>query len=223
MVYSYFRDDPDGGVVRELIACALREVADEVCRDHVRTISQEAQITSRIGQALETRLRGSNFNGYTIEVVTQDIPDRGRGALERRLGGDIYVGIRVMHGSSTALSKGFLAQAKRGPHLSSSERNELVRQSLRLLFRSPSSYVWVYTERRVRVVNAEDVVRRQSRNLVDGRRLDEIFSETLSCLEGDIHIGLPPGSDVRSSVGIMLERLRTQTAIGIAIASGSDR
>jgi hypothetical protein len=77
MVYSYFRDDPDGGIVRELIACALREVADEVCRDHVRTISQEAQITSRIGQALETRLRGSNFNGYTIEVVTQDIPDRG--------------------------------------------------------------------------------------------------------------------------------------------------
>ena len=94
MVYSYFRDDPDGSIVRELIACALREVADEVCRDHVRTISQEAQITSRIGQALETRLRGSNFNGYTIEVVTQDIPDRGRGALERRLGGDIYVGIR---------------------------------------------------------------------------------------------------------------------------------
>lgn len=226
MVYAHFRDDPNGRIVRELIASALREVADEVCREHFAAITQEAHLTSRIAQTLETRLHGSHFNGYTVEVMSYDIPDRGPGALESRLGGDIYVGVRVSRGGLTRLSKGFLAQAKKGTHLSMSQRRDLDGQCRKLLRRTTSSYVWVYTEHGVRVVNAQDVIRRQSRNLIDGRRLDEVLSATLSCDEGDAAIGLPDApigqserSATRHSLGEILERLGTETGIGVAVTS----
>ena len=45
-------DDQSDELLRETIATALRVVADRVCREHVASITQEHQITSRIGEAL---------------------------------------------------------------------------------------------------------------------------------------------------------------------------
>ena len=220
MVYALIGDDPDGRLTREMIATALREVADDVCRDHVMTITQEPQITSRIGEALERRLAGSNINGYRVEVLTQDLPDRGSRSLERPVGADIYLGIRVMLGGHVDTSKGMLAQAKKWPNLSAEEGGGLTEQCKRMLARSPASYVWIYTVDGVGVVSAEDVIRRELRKLSYRRRLDEVLSEILACNEGDTALGLPPGRDTRRLVGMMLEELRgVRTGIAVSISS----
>jgi hypothetical protein len=218
MVYTTVGGSPDDRLTRELIATALREVADSVCRDHFGGITQEPQITSRIGQALEQRLVGSNFNGYTVEVVTQDFPDRGPGALERRVGADLYVGVRVVSERHVQLSKGMIAQAKKWPWLTPEDRFGVVEQSKRMLERSPASYVWVYTADGVGVVNAEKVVERRSRNLANRRRLDEVLSEILACNEGDPLRGLPSGQPLRQQVGVMLRELSVRTAVGVRVA-----
>src|SRR5262249_45771045 len=140
----------DDRIAREVIATAMREVADEVCRDHFNSISQEPHMTSRIGHALETFLRDYEFAGYAVEVVAQDFPDRGPRSLESLVGADLYV----------EMSKGLLAQSKLGPNLSRGERRSLKRQCRRMLNRTDSSYVWVYTETGVRVIRAQDVERR---------------------------------------------------------------
>jgi DNA invertase Pin-like site-specific DNA recombinase len=58
MVYTIVDDDPDDRLTRELIATALREVADSICRDHFDGITQEPQITSRIRVSLRERQEG---------------------------------------------------------------------------------------------------------------------------------------------------------------------
>jgi hypothetical protein len=208
---------------RELIATALREVADSVCRDHCGGITQEPQITSRIGQALEQRLMGSDFNGYTVEVLTQDFPDRGPRALEHLVGADLYVGVRVVMAGQVELSKGMLAQAKKGPWLSPQDSFFLVEQCKKMLALSPSSYVWVYTPDGIGVVDAEKVVERESRNLTNRRRLDEALSEMLACNEGDPNIGLPAGPDIRQQVGAMLRDLGVRVRTGISVSIGRVR
>ena len=133
------------------------------------------------------------------------------------MGADLYLGIRVLRGGSVVLSKGMLAQAKLGTHLTPEERLGLTTQCKRMLIRTNASYVWICTSEGVRVVTANDVIRRQSRNLVGGRRLDEMLSETLSCHEGDLKIGLPTGGGLRQQVGSMLEELGARTGISMTI------
>lgn len=139
--------------------------------------------------------------------------------MEHRVGADIYIGIRVMRGSRVEMSKGMLAQAKLWPYLSADGRVALIALRRKMLARSPASYVWVYTPEGVGVVNAEDVVRRESRNLTNRRRLDQPLSEVLACNEGDPLIGLPAGTNVRRQVGTMLEELGARTGIGVSITA----
>ena len=122
-------DDQSDELLRETIATALRVVADRVCREHVASITQEHQITSRIGEALTQRMRAMTFGEYHVQVATQDFPDHGPGALERAVGGDIYVGIRAARRGQIVLSKGFLAQAKRGPDLTERANSILLRNA----------------------------------------------------------------------------------------------
>jgi len=219
-------------MVREFIATAMRETADQVCRDHYHSISQEAQITSRIAQALESSMQQYEFLGNRVEIVVQDLPDRGPRSLESRLGADLYVGIRVVRDGRLEMSKGLFAQSKLGTHLSKDGRSKLVDQCEKMRKRSPASYVWVYTPDGVRVITVQDVVRRDSRNLLGGRRLDEAFSETFACHEGDPGIKLPDvqpdALPLRTAVGLMLERMdapngfAARTLIGMDLISQPD-
>lgn len=202
---------------RALIATALREVADKVCRDQVSSITQEHQITSQIGQALVQRMSGWRFGMYRVQVATQDFPDHGRGALERSVGADIFVGVRILRGDRSLLSKGILVQAKRGSHLSPRAKDDLDDQCERMRRRTDAAYVWLYTANGVRVLRAENVINRSNGNLSGGRRLDALFSETLACNEGDPRIGIPPGRLRQATLGSMLEELRAEQGIGVDI------
>lgn len=213
---------------RDMIAAALRSVADEVCREHASLMTQEHQITSRLGEALERELRGLQVNGYRVEIVTQDIPDHGPGSLEKRIGTDLYIGLETRI-DGVRRSKGLLVQAKKHKSLSSRERKDLTLQCEKMTARSDSSYVWSYSEEGVRVHRASAVALKWHQKLRGGDRVDDLISDVLACNQGDEALGLPEvASDagasqldvrrsMREAVGTMLERLGTRSAVGVSI------
>ena len=210
-------------IARDLIAKALGRAVDQAVKDHLSGISQEAQITSRIGQILESTLSGKEVLDHRIEVFTQDIPDRGPGSLEKAIGADLYVGISVSTGGQRK-TKGFLVQAKIDRKLkSSSDFAALDKDCRDMLQRSDASYLWLYESNGVRVVDAKNVVKRGSRSPkeLQRRRASTVFSRTLECSEGDFSLGLPSVRGTRKkpreALGEMLEELRIRNGIGIKI------
>ena len=215
----------DNPTARELIAKALGKATDQAVRDHLTGISQEAAITSRIGQSLEQTLNGKPVLGYSIEVITQDIPDRGPGSLEKAIGADLYVGISVSSGGKRQ-SKGFLVQAKIGRKLKSmSDYDALAKDCGDMLERSDASYLWLYESNGVRVVKAVEVLKRGSKSPkeLQRRRASTVFDRTLECREGDFDLGLPSVRGTRkkprTALGEMLEELRVPRGIGVLIRS----
>jgi hypothetical protein len=209
---------------RKLIASALGQAIDQTVKEHLSGISQEPAITSRIGQDLENTINGKAIFGYDLHVITQDIPDRGSNSLEKPTGTDLYVGISVQI-ESKIITKGFLVQAKISDKLNSQKDFDGLRDDCsKMLKRSESSYVWLYENSGVRVVNAEDVLKNSSRNpsIWRRRRASTVFSRTLECTEGDFRIGLPPVrskkmTERRKALGEMLEKLRADRGVDISI------
>jgi hypothetical protein len=127
-------------LTRRLIAAALGWVVDRTVREHVAGITQEAPLTARIGQALETELDGRTILRHRVRIVTQDIPDRGAHGLEGEIGADLYVGIEVQEGENRE-TKGFLVQAKLRRKLRHSA--DLRGDCQDMLSRTSASYVWL--------------------------------------------------------------------------------
>ncbi|WP_226562659.1 hypothetical protein [Salipiger thiooxidans] len=210
-------------IARDLIAKALGKATDQAVREHLAGISQEAQITSRIGQSLEDTLNGETVLGHRIQVLTQDIPDRGPRSLEKAIGADLYVGISATSGGIRR-SKGFLVQAKIGRKLKSiSDYDALEEDCSDMLQRSDASYLWLYERNGVRVVKAEEVLKRGSKSPkeLQRRRASTVFSRTLECSEGDFDLGLPPVRGTRkkprTALGEMLEDLRVRKGVSVSI------
>lgn len=195
-----------------MIAAALGSVADEVCSDHFDGLTQEPQITSRIGQALETSLDGKPIENYTVRVITQDFPDRGRASLESKSGADLYVGIEVTSGDRTT-SKGFLVQAK----LAGERPSRLEEQCRKMLARSEASYVWVYGPNGVRAVPARRVLREPPLQVFRGSPLNILFGQVLECSAGDPEIGVPSLPSARKALAGMLEELSVGEGILVRV------
>jgi hypothetical protein len=206
---------------REEIARLLGRTVNNTVRDHLAGISQEPSITSRIAQTLETKLEGKGVLGHRIRILTQDIPDRGSKSLEKPLGADLYVGISVIS-SGIRQTKGFLVQAKISDKLV--RHSDLDEDCEKMLRRSAASYVWLYEKNGVRIVNAQDVVKRGSKSpkVLDSRRASTVFARTLECTEGDFGIGLPSVDGTkkapRVALGEMLEELRVPQGVGIIVS-----
>lgn len=177
------------------IGQAVRDAADCVCREHYGSLTQEPALTSRIAQAVEDRMRHFQHHGYQVQVVTQDVPDRGRDALEGKLGADLYVGIRLVRNRRVRMSKGFLVQAKLDGR---PDRRRLEEQSNKMSSFTRASYVWIYTEDGVNVVRANEA----SADYREVRRLDSLITETLYCHEGDFGLAIPRGRLSRRACAI---------------------
>lgn len=205
---------------RDLIAALLASAADEECADHFGGITQEPALTARIGKALEDKLRNVDLRGWNVRVLTQDLPDRGAGALERKIGADIYFGIEVMSDGRRE-TKGFLAQAKWRDDRGGQTR--LTEQCSDMLKRTDSAYVWFYGPDGITYLNARTVETRDDRVVFRGKRLQHHFARILECVEGDRSIGLPSGPNQRTALGEMLENLGATTGIAVSITEGTVR
>lgn len=199
-------------IQRDLISEAIRSTVDEVVQEHYPALTQEHHLTPRIGERLEQRLNGRFFYGAGLSVITQDFPDKGRGALEKKVGSDIYIGISLRG----QFNKGLLVQSK----WIDSDDPKLTEQCERMLRYSPSAYVWLYGSNGVRMLKAKSVVehhryRRGQATWSDN--LSNIFKEVLSCRQGDRSIGVETGPGWRERVSEMLQQLQMTTAVAIDI------
>jgi hypothetical protein len=124
---------------------------DEVVSEHYDAKTQEHQLTARIGRRVEDRFKQQSLFGTRVQVITQDIPDKGRGALERPPG-LTSIGVSV----DGAFNKGLLIQAE----WDDNPDPELRWQAQRMHNLCPKgSYVWSYGKDGVRAMRAEVVVR----------------------------------------------------------------
>lgn len=214
-------------IARDLIAAALGKTIDRAVREHIAGITQEAPLTARIGQMLESELNGKDILGNQIRIVTQDIPDRGPGALEKDIGADLYVGIEVYRPGGVRATKGFLVQAKLQHNLNRAVGEKELRGSCKQLFDiTEASYVFVYGRGGVRVVDAKTLVedtKTQPRDMKT-RRVATLFKRTLECTEGDVGLGLPDvkgAARTRRVLSEKLKDLRVKRAIEVTIESSS--
>ncbi|GAA5628243.1 hypothetical protein Brsp05_03539 [Brucella sp. NBRC 12953] len=212
-------------IARDLIASALGKTIDAAVREHIAGLTQEAPLTARIGQMLESELNGKDILGNHIRIMTQDIPDRGQGALEKDIGADLYVGIEVVGGGGRRESKGFLVQAKLQRNLNRAE-GELRDACAKLLGITDASYVFVYGTGGVRVLNAKTVFEDTQMRVRDmsARRVTTLFKRTLECTEGDFGLGLPRAKGLAQARGALadkLKALRVERAIEVKIETNA--
>ncbi|TPN16334.1 hypothetical protein FJ973_06515 [Mesorhizobium sp. B2-1-3] len=207
---------------RDMVAAILRSVIDEVVSEHFEAATQEHQVTSRIAALLEKELRNKAVLNRRVRVVTQELPDKGRGSLEKPTGIDLYIGI--MDFAEDGFSKGIFVQAKwREVYRSPREMVGLHRQCRRMLRHSDDSYVWLYGPEGVDAVRATEVVQQPNTRPEQllSRKTDDIFRRMMECTEGDPDWGLDRvmvlGDQQRRAMGKILEELRIRTAIGVII------
>lgn len=210
---------------RERIARILGGVVDRIAIRHAGRKTQEPQVTPRIGQALEDAqlatketlsdgaLRGDPLPGYDIRITTQDIPDRGPGALEKPSGSDLYVNVSVRTGERYA-SKAFLVQAKKGE---GDER--LAEQCRKMLARSDSAYAWIFGKAGCSVIDAQTIDTHPDSDLgeLSHRGAAAVFEAILECSEGDVALGLPDVEDEDAALDDVLDRLRASTGVSFVL------
>lgn len=188
---------------RRRIALVLGAIVDELAAKHAKRVTQEPALTARIGQALETTLAGLNAN-HDIQIITQDVPDRGPGSMEKASGIDLYVNITVR--KPRPISKGILVQAKNGR-----ARQGVDGQCRKMLKRSGSSYGWFYGPDGTLVLDAAEILANPDTLLrkLTRRTPTEVFEEILKCAEGDPRIGIPIDVDQEAGLAEIMKSLKT--------------
>lgn len=198
---------------RDVISEAFRSVIDEVVVEHYGALTQEHQLSSRIGQALENKLNGERFLGAGLSIITQDMPDKGKGALEKKTGTDMFIGVSV----EGQFDKGFLVQSK---WLHNADP-KLTQQCQRMLDITAASFVWLYGPKGVRVQSADKIVeglthtRHQERSW--SQNPAKLMGDVLACRRGDHSLGIAAGPNRRARLTSMLEEIEAGTAVSISV------
>ena len=205
---------------RDLIAAAFQSAVEEVVVEHYPAVTQEHQLTSRIAQRIEDRLNNLNLAGVTLRVSTQELPDKGRGAAESRLGADLWITLTLQN----EFSKGFLVQSKwQGDR----DFGRYVDQCERMLNVSKSSYGWEFGRNGVRVYGAKRVIARSAyhdRYTLDfGRKIQTVLKKMLDCREGDYALGIPSGVNPRDHMSSMIQDWNAQAAVSLEIIQSDPR
>ncbi len=115
---------------------------------------------------------------------------RGVAAEEKRHGADL-MGILDLALPDYCSTKGFLSQVKRaepGQRFSKRDWDRLRSQCEKMLFRTPASFVWVYSKSRgIRIFSASSVLGLESRRIFDlySRGVSSFFENHIECFIGD--------------------------------------
>ena len=208
-------------VARNALSKLLADAVNDVARDHYDTISQEPALSARIGQRAEC-LSGRRRRKYQLEVVSQDIPDRGRNSLERKIGADIYFGVRIT-GARQTITKGFLVQSK-WDHGQVSKK--LTTQCEDMLRRTQNgAFVWIYGKAGVSSIPAKDLVSSVQQTTAykpHGEPLGQFFRQVLDCRHGDFDLASSDIFTDRRKLSDYVADLRVRTGIAVSITPRTD-
>jgi hypothetical protein len=191
---------------------AVAEIVDqilrELCERHYDSPTQEHQLASRIAQALEGAAIG--VDEWTIQIVDQELPDRGPGALERRVGADLYISVVLDKGPfEPTVSKGILVQTKWDRTV---DDPRLPGQARDMLERTDDAYVWTFGPDGVASISARNVVGGVP-DFETAATGGELIGAALECIAGDPDIGLDLEKPLVQAINERLEELRTRTAV----------
>jgi hypothetical protein len=197
-----------------LLAVLIEELIEDLCGRHYDATTQEHQLSSRIAQAIEERLKELDIVGLRVSVQVQEMPDRGRGSLERLTGADLYISVVSTDEAGNTLSKGILVQSKWDDTLHSLGR--LREQSEDMLARSEESYVWVYRREGVVVVPATEL-RKPRPDFDTDMTVGDLIGKAIECRAGDEDIGRDLDLPLVQSLNRKLEELRTPIALSFEV------
>jgi hypothetical protein len=187
-------------------------ISEEMVR-HYDCTTQEHQLTSKLASALERELNRLQVGPVNIQVLVQDLPDRGRGSLEKPVGADLYISIVLPDDAS----KGILVQSKWDSAVLN-DRAQLREQARKMLARSPESYVWVYEPSGISCFPAHDVLGpRMTRENV--KTPGVLIADGCRCKAGDRRIGRNPDLPPDQSLRTILEELRVNTGLSLIVQS----
>ena len=205
---------------RNKIARLFAQTIDPIVKDHF-AVSQEPAVTSRLGQAIEN-LNGRTRGGYKIHAISQDVPDRGKGSLEKKLGADLYVGFRVS-GEPSDTMKGLLIQSKWDGPLPPEEFKKLQNQARKIHTKTgEGSFVWRYSHKGVSAVSASQVIGANPDTYPHLVSQDTAahFRSVLDCTAGDLELASEEIFSSRSALLKFLKELAAKT--GVAITASKD-
>jgi hypothetical protein len=206
----------------EIAVAMLQELIDERVRllmeRHYDGVTQEHQLTSRIAESIEQLLNTGVIGPYNIDVKAQELSDRGPSSMEKEVGADLYISVVVDRGfEDEPISKGILIRAK-WDHATkkADERRRLQDQSLDMLARSPSSFVWSFGPQGIEVSSA--ALRSGSAARVSApRSVGGLIGASILCTEGDPNLGRDITLPVTQSLNRKLEELSIPTALSFVV------
>jgi hypothetical protein len=205
---------PDDDLITNLQE-RIDAIVQEMCQRHYDGPAQEHQLSSRLAQKLEDEIGLIVGEGTAISVTAHELPDRGRGAVEKAVGADLYVSV-VRHDIEPPVSKGLLVQSKwdRTLHTDKnlrSQSNEIYRRT------RTGGWVWVFGPHDIECVRTnrtrhEDL----PRDLMDNSTSPgQLIADSLRCTEGDPAIGMP--LDGSLSVNEAFEKLKAAEMLQIVM------
>lgn len=205
--------------LRNHLAAALGRAVDELSAEHFPVMTQEPQLSARIGQRIESDVRGLKINGYIVDVITQDFSDRGGKALEKPTGTDLYIGISVRT-KGCVFAKGLLIQSKWQLTLGIEGQKNLEKQCREMIKRSDKgSFVWSYGPNAVEVTPASEVIISKGKTIdqLSSKGATEFFTDVLDCFSGDQKLVPAGGLNDRRQLGIFLEELRVPNGVAVNV------
>ena len=204
---------------RDWLAEAIRGAVDDVVSTHGSRLTQEPQITSKIADRLEQTLKGVSINGYEVKIIASDMPDRGRGALEKRTGVDLFIGIRVrQRETGIEIAKGLLVQGKLDGPPSRKEQDRLLEQCGKMALRWPkAAYVWIYSSGGASSIPASEILAHPNvpPQMLSSRNIAEHFRDVLDCVAGDETLAISEMFESSDALNVIMQEVAARQAVAI--------
>ncbi|MEY9153381.1 hypothetical protein [Bradyrhizobium japonicum] len=216
---GYMATDEEKEHVFQVIEQLVDAIVSEVAEGHYEALTQEPQLTSKIAGAIEHTIKQVDLGDLNVQVEVRDFPAQGRGALEGKVGADVYISVAVIPENREDVSKGMLAQAK-WDH--SAKDPKLPEQIGKMMERSESSYVWVYGPNGVTCYPAGDYINPDSAG-AGGQSVGSLIANGLRCKQGDRRIGRDLTKPLITSLNEIMEELGVLTAVSFTIREGKRR
>jgi hypothetical protein len=202
--------------IRETIDATV----DEAYEGEYDGLTQESPLTADIAAAIRTELKHHplEVDGLKVEVATRNVPDRGRGSIESKIGADLYVSV-VRHVDGESVSKGILIQAKWDKQVRSAGP-----QINDMLALTEEAYVLVYRSNGPIVVPARGFSFSSPVTLTAtrGLTLGTLLADGLKCNRGDELIGRPLVLNPKQGMDQMLRSLAAKRALALRMTDSDD-
>lgn len=196
----------------------MDNIVSKVVQKHYEALTQEPQLTAKVAEAIELALDEINVGDLNARVLVRDFPAQGPGALEGKVGADVYISTAVISEEGKDVSKGMLAQAKWDDTTADAK---LPQQIGKMLERTESSYVWAFGPHGILCTPATEYFDPEPPDTA--QTVGSLIANGLRCKEGDRHIGRdltkPPGT----SMNEIMEELGVYTALSFTVREGKRR